>query len=45
MFKWLELGISTQVMKEQSGMEWWPHHHNEMELEHGNEDHGEQAKE
>jgi len=30
-------------MKEQSGMEWWPHDHKEMELEHGNEYHGDQA--
>jgi len=30
-------------MKEQSGMEWWPHDKKEMELGYGNEDHGDQA--
>ena len=43
MLKWFESGIATQVMKEQSGIEWWPDDHKEMDLEHGNEDHGDQA--
>jgi len=30
-------------MKEQSGMEWWPHDHKEMKFEDGNEDYGDQA--
>ena len=33
MFKWFELGIATYVMKEQDGMERWPHDHKEMKHE------------
>jgi hypothetical protein len=42
MIKLFELGIATQVMKEQSGVEWWPHDHKEIELKHETEDHVDQ---